>query len=113
MSTSRGTRTRLIWRDGKKVREHRWLMEQVLGRKLLPTEHVHHIDKNPLNNELDNLVVMDGSEHIRMHRMEHRTPRPCAHCGETFVPWQRNHKRQKCCTTKCAQAMRLAARVYA
>ena len=30
-------------------------MEEKLGRKLLPNEQVHHIDENPLNNNLDNL----------------------------------------------------------
>lgn len=53
--TSPATRTRLIRRGGKKVREHRWLMEQELGRKLLPTEHVHHRNGNPLDNRLENL----------------------------------------------------------
>lgn len=113
MPGSPNTRTRLVWRDGKKVREHRWLMEQQLGRKLLPTEHVHHIDGNPLNNDLANLVVMDGAEHIRMHRTKPREARHCANCGVWFSPLTRHHTRQKCCLRECAQAMRLAARRYA
>lgn len=42
MALSPHTRTRLVWRNGKKVRASRWLMEQHLGRKLAVWEHVHH-----------------------------------------------------------------------
>src|SRR5688500_13704273 len=31
--------------DGKQVYEHRHIMEQMLGRSLLPTESVHHKNK--------------------------------------------------------------------
>jgi hypothetical protein len=49
--------------DGKWVREHRWLMEQRLGRKLEKWEQVHHIDGNHLNNDLSNLEVLSNSDH--------------------------------------------------
>ena len=49
--------------DGKWVREHRWLMEQHLGRKLEKWEQVHHIDGNYLNNDLSNLEVLSNSDH--------------------------------------------------
>lgn len=49
-------------------RLHRILMEESLGRKLAPDEVVHHIDRNKLNNELLNLVVMTRAEHINEHR---------------------------------------------
>lgn len=32
---------------------------------------VHHIDGNPQNNDLSNLVMMTDSEHKRMHKLEH------------------------------------------
>ena len=51
--------------DGKWVREHRWLMEQHLGRKLERWEQVHHIDGNHLNNSLDNLEVLSNADHQR------------------------------------------------
>lgn len=51
--------------DGKWVYEHRWLMEQHLGRKLETWEQVHHIDGNHLNNDLLNLEVLSNADHQR------------------------------------------------
>lgn len=44
--------------NGKRYLEHRYIMEQHLGRKLLPTEIIHHKDGNKLNNTIDNLEIM-------------------------------------------------------
>ena len=55
--------------NGIKHDEHRYLMEQHLGRKLTQNEVVHHKDGNPLNNDLSNLEIMPLSEHARMHQL--------------------------------------------
>jgi len=52
---------------GQAVYEHRWLMEQHLGRKLERHEHVHHKNGNRRDNRLENLEVMSSSEHSREH----------------------------------------------
>jgi hypothetical protein len=49
------------------VREHRLIMEDILGRYLLEDEIVHHIDENGLNNCPSNLQVMTASEHTTHH----------------------------------------------
>ena len=49
------------------IDEHRLVMEQHLWRKLLPNEVVHHINRNTLDNHLENLEVQSLSEHTRYH----------------------------------------------
>lgn len=97
------TRTR---RDGKKVRAHRWIMEQHLGRKLQPGEQVHHINKNPLDNRVENLTVLPTKVHMQLHKQIYPDAKECANCGQTFTANPRKRKRQKCCCVECANALR-------
>lgn len=48
---------------GRRTRIHRAVMENHLGRKLYSSEHIHHIDGNPDNNSLSNLVILSNSDH--------------------------------------------------
>src|SRR3990167_1989607 len=57
----------LVSRNGQLYLEHRWIMEQHIGRKLLPNEHIHHIDGNKKNNKLDNLALLTQEDHTRLH----------------------------------------------
>lgn len=50
-----------------RIREHRLVMENHLGRKLTRSEEVHHIDGNKLNNAIANLLILSKSEHARLH----------------------------------------------
>jgi len=56
--------------DGKYVKEHRYVMEQHLGRRLESSEHVHHIDGDKFNNHIDNLQLMTNSEHLHLHHQD-------------------------------------------
>ena len=50
------------------IREHRYIMEKFLGRKLKPNEYVHHIDFNKTNNNIENLFLFNSNEeHILYH----------------------------------------------
>jgi hypothetical protein len=51
---------------------HRLVAENSIGRRLLETEVVHHIDGNPKNNSPSNLLVTTMSEHSRHHGLERR-----------------------------------------
>ena len=54
--------------EGRKIREHRYIMEQHIGRKLESWEHVHHINGDSLDNRIENLEVLSNSEHQKKHR---------------------------------------------
>lgn len=59
---------KMIWHNGKKVYEHRHIMERHLNRKLLPEEEVHHINGNKLDNNIENLQILTIEEHKKIHR---------------------------------------------
>ena len=42
-------------------------MEKHLGRVITKKEHIHHIDFNRQNNNIDNLYVCSISEHAQIH----------------------------------------------
>jgi hypothetical protein len=49
-----------------RIREHRFVMEQILGRHLLPGEVVHHKDGDKANNRPENLVLYpSNADHMR------------------------------------------------
>lgn len=49
--------------NGRRIKEHRYIMEQHLGKKLTRNDHVHHINGNPHDNRIENLEVLSNSEH--------------------------------------------------
>jgi uncharacterized protein (DUF1330 family) len=51
------------------VMEHRVIMEQHLGRYLQKNEVVHHLNGIKHDNRLNNLEVMDHTEHTIMHHV--------------------------------------------
>lgn len=57
------------WKGGSSTYFH------TLARKMLNLKDknlfVHHIDGNPANNKLDNLMIMTKAEHSRVHNFKH------------------------------------------
>ena len=46
--------------------KHRLIMEIALGRSLLSSEHIHHINGDILDNRTDNLQIISPKEHGRI-----------------------------------------------
>lgn len=53
--------------NGKRQLQHRYIMEQHLGRELHKNEVVHHINENKHDNRLDNLQLLSRSDHAKLH----------------------------------------------
>ena len=50
------------------VREHRIIIENILGRLLQSNEQVHHVNGNKSDNRIKNLIVLNSnSAHMRYH----------------------------------------------
>ena len=54
-------------RHSYKAKEHRKVMEQIIGRKLKPNEDVHHINGIHDDNRPENLIIMEHREHLKLH----------------------------------------------
>lgn len=59
------------------VLEHRWVMEQVLGRPLRPDEPVHHLNHVRTDNRPENLAVLSQHEHGKQHGRPRQPRRLC------------------------------------
>ena len=57
------------------VGEHRLVVAQALGRPLLRTEVVHHINHDPLDNRLENLMLFKTNQDHKKYEA-HGEPAP-------------------------------------
>ena len=89
---SSSTGYRYISYKGGKIEEHRLVIMNMLGRKLESNEHVHHINKDKLDNRVENLKLTTNVEHPKYHKRGNT--KVCAICGEL----KKHHARGLCDT---------------
>lgn len=70
--------------NGVKHDEHRFIMENNIGRKLDKNEIVHHVNGDSHDNRIENLQVMSRAEHARLH-----------HAGRVEPEWVRKQKSER------------------
>jgi hypothetical protein len=57
--------------EGRKmIGEHVLRMEMMIGRRIGPTECVHHVNEDKQDNRPENLVLMTRSAHSKLHGPE-------------------------------------------
>jgi HNH endonuclease len=96
------------------MKYHRYLTERRLGRRLLPTEIVHHKDGDTLNNSIDNLEIMTRAAHV-VHHHAIVTKHTCQWCGKTFARTSRRPRKfcSHSCTAKYVVSVKpINSRIY-
>jgi hypothetical protein len=96
---------RKIKRHGVAKDEHRYLMEQHLGRELTEDEVVHHKNGNKLDNRIENLEVMTKSEHSKLHNQVYPDTKICRICGREFTPNPFHRQRAVVCSEECKRSL--------
>ena len=74
---------RSVTHNGRRIGEHRYVMSQHLGRELLRSEWVHHVNENKKDNRLENLELITPRQHHQpgYHPHPHKPLKPCTICG--------------------------------
>lgn len=90
--------------DSKKMLEHRYVMELMLGRRLKRSEQVHHRNHDRLDNRPENLELVSSQEHGERHT-RHETVSSCVICHASFVPHKTKRGRKQTCGERCTGAL--------
>lgn len=84
------------------VYEHIVVAEKFLGRNLRENEEVHHLDENRANNRQENLLVLEDSQHHKLHGWltygsQRKKPEYCLICGKVIQGEAASYCSYECC----------------
>jgi hypothetical protein len=90
----------------KTVSYPKYLVEQLLGRKLDPEkETIDHIDGDFTNNSLENLRVIDRVKHASEDVVRRKPVKcKCVYCGAKCTPVKKNGNGRKCAGPFCSKS---------
>lgn len=76
-----------VYKNEKKTISYpKYLLEMELNRYLAENETIHHIDGNPLNNDLSNLKILSRKEHCKLDAKRRKDEiLTCQWCKKIFV----------------------------
>lgn len=75
-----------ITKEKQTISFPKYLIEVKLNRYLAENETVHHLDGNPLNNDLSNLIILDRVEHCKLDAVRRLDETlVCQWCQKEFV----------------------------
>jgi hypothetical protein len=99
---------RVWWPDhpmatsGGMVKIHRVIGSEMIGRKLQPSDHVHHKNEDRADWSKKNLEVLTAAEHNRKHNPRRGETRSCGYCGEPIYVFPNDLVYSKSfCDSKC------------
>lgn len=109
------------------IYEHILVAENSLKRKIKSSEEVHHLDLNRANNNPENLIVLEKSQHTKLHNWISKGDLVLKNAGENGVnskkPKSRDNTRicacpgcnnvvtdprNKCCSRECGLTVRFS-----
>lgn len=96
-------------RNGKSIRRHRLIAEQMLGRPLIKGEIVHHKNEKIRDDRLKNLKIVTPKEHSHIHNYVLRIKIKCNQCRKTikirkklYLWKKKNRVKHFYCSNRCS-----------